>query len=109
MTTAQRVENILRASQLARNSDKKLISIYLEKSGLNLTGSQIDKLMSLPSFETITRVRRKLQEQGKYPADAETTEHRYNKFKKVRANMATADPRTAEELLEARGLRIMKD
>lgn len=106
MTTAQRVEYILKASHKARNSDKELIKIYLYKAGLELTPAQIDKLMSLPSFETITRVRRKLQEQGKYPASEEVNEARYNKFKSITNNMATADAPQAEQILENLGLKF---
>lgn len=36
MKTSFRVENILQASRAARNSDKELLIIYMQKSGMNL-------------------------------------------------------------------------
>jgi hypothetical protein len=84
MKISERVENILRASHAARNSDTELLIIYMQKSGLELTPKQIEKFKDLPSMETITRVRRQLQEQGKYEADEVVKEARYEKFKQAR-------------------------
>lgn len=104
MTIKQRVENILRASRMARNSDTELQIIYMQKSGMNLSQEQQQKFRELPSMETIRRIRQKLQEEGKYPADAEVEEARYQKFKEVKQNIQTDD---VEKLLESQGYRIL--
>lgn len=80
MKTSERVENILKASQRARNSDKYLLIIYMQRSGMNLTKEQIRIFEDMSSAETITRVRRQLQEQGKYPADEEVDNERFEKY-----------------------------
>lgn len=104
MTIKQRVENILRASRMARNSDTELQIIYMQKSGMNLSQEQQQKFRELPSMETIRRIRQKLQEEGKYPADAEVEEARYQKFKELKQNIQTDD---VEKLLESQGYRIL--
>lgn len=80
MNTAQRVENILRAVPRTRNSDTELLLIFMQKSGMELSDRQVAKFKQLPSAETITRVRRKLQEEGKYPASKAVEDERFNKF-----------------------------
>lgn len=111
MTIKQRVENILRVSRLARNSDTELQIIYMQKSGMNLTPEQIQTFKNLPSMETIRRIRQKLQEEGKFPADAEVEEARYQKFKEVtQAISKFKDKDSSEEiekLLESQGYRIL--
>lgn len=69
------VEKVLRTNVQARNSDKELIKLVLhEKFGT----ANLDNIPNeeLPSFETITRARRKLQERGKYKAESEVEEQR---------------------------------
>lgn len=68
MKVTEQVENILRASKLARNSDKELFIIFMQKFGLDLDARQVERFRDMPSFETLRRIRQKLQEQGKYPA-----------------------------------------
>ncbi len=53
------VEAELRADPRTRNSDKFLIWRILISYGIHI---DFDKFMELPSFESITRCRRKLQE-----------------------------------------------
>lgn len=84
MKTSEQVENILRASKLARNSDDELHIIYMQKAGMDLSRQQIETYKSLPSFETLTRIRRKLQEHNKYPADPEVERQRFGKYKTMR-------------------------
>ncbi|MBA3678766.1 hypothetical protein H0W80_01035 [Candidatus Saccharibacteria bacterium] len=105
MKTLDRVEAILRAVPKTRNSDMELLIIYLQKSGMELTDKQIQIFKDAPAMETITRVRRKIQEQGKYPASAEVEEARYQKFKQVRSNISYS--KNPEELLEARGYKVL--
>ncbi len=104
MNVTHQVENILKASRSARNSDKSLWLIYAQKSGLNLSESQIETFKSMPSFETIRRTRQKIQEHGKYPADNDINEARYSKFVNVKANINYDDP---EKLLEDQGYNIL--
>lgn len=104
MTVSERVENILKASHMARNSDLELWLIYAKKSGLNLTREQEEVLRDMPSFETIRRSRQKIQEQGKYLADEVVKEARYNKFKEVRRDIKFVEE--PEQLLETSGYRI---
>ena len=62
MNKSERVESILKHSQQARDDDKDLIIIYMQKLGANLTPEQVRIIKDMPSFEAITRARRKLQE-----------------------------------------------
>lgn len=96
----QRVENILRASEKARNSDKELLVIYFQKSGMNLSEQQIDVFRKMPSTETIRRVRQSLQEQGKYPASETVNEKRYSKFREMRGSVGVASTQQTERILE---------
>lgn len=103
MRISERVENILRASKEARNSDRELIIIYMQKFGMELTPAQIEKFRDMPSTETIRRIRQKIQEQGKYPADEDVNEARYKKFKETRSSI---NDQSVESLLEAQGFRV---
>jgi hypothetical protein len=104
MKTRDRVENILKVSQASRNSDTELLIIYMQKSGMELTPKQKEIFRTLPSMETITRVRRQLQEQGKYEATQEIQEARYQKMKEHQEEYG--DPYAH---LEKLGLRIVED
>lgn len=62
------VETVLRSDVEARNDDKKLIVGCLKELGLiknNMLSVSADDLDKLPSFETITRIRRKIQNEEK--------------------------------------------
>lgn len=64
-TCVERVEALLEDDPNCRNSDKYLLSKYIKEfHGLDLPA---DILAEIPSFESITRARRKLQENGDYP------------------------------------------
>lgn len=105
MTIKQRVEAILKVSRMARNSDRELYIIYMQKAGLKLTPEQVELYRSLPSTDTLGRIRRKLQEEGKYPADPEVNEARYNKFVDTTQNINHVG--SPEELLEKQGKRVL--
>lgn len=79
MGVTEQVENILKASPAARNSDKELFIIYMQKFGLDLDARQVQKFRDMPSLETLRRVRQKIQEGGKYKANKNIEESR--KFK----------------------------
>lgn len=92
-TLTKRVENILSRDNNAKNSDKWLIYRVLEEisqeNGCNLfiPFTLFDKF---PSFESITRCRRKLNEKGRYlPTDREVIEKR-KKRERVFRNWAGA-------------------
>lgn len=80
MNTTQRVESILKASRKARNSDFELWLIFAQKCGVSLSQHQIERLREMPSFETIRRTRQKYQMDGKYRADKEVEDARFDKF-----------------------------
>lgn len=103
MTIQDRVENILKVSDKARNSDRELMLIYMQKSGMELTSKQMEVFRNMPSMETIRRIRQKLQEQGKYPASEQVNEERYRKFKQTRQNIKYQSP---EQLLENLGYKV---
>jgi hypothetical protein len=56
----------------------------MQKSGMELTPKQVEIFKNMPSAETITRIRRKLQEQGKYEADENVQKERYEKMQEYR-------------------------
>lgn len=100
MTITQQVRNLLAYSRSARNSDKVLIHLYLKRAGLELTATQIDKLLSLPSFETITRVRRKLQESGEFLPSQDVAKQRKLKSYAVQQNAPRSTAESLERVLE---------
>ena len=79
------VERALQTWPATRDSDRKLILAvwWLQDNNYENDFRRffINKAI-MP--ESITRCRRKLQEQGLYPASKEVTENRFNKFKEMR-------------------------
>ncbi len=69
MKVSKVVEQVLSTSREARNSDKELLLRVMERFGLFLSESQRQKFLAMPQFETIRRIRQKIQESGKYLAD----------------------------------------
>lgn len=106
MTVTQEVEAILRDHKQARNSDKALMAYYMQKSGMNLTKEQLLIFKDMPSMETIRRIRQKLQESGKYEADAPIATERQNKANVIQQNIPKSQPKDVEKHLEARGYVI---
>lgn len=104
MTNQQRVRNLLEHVPSTRSSDIELIIYYYQKAGVNLSFEQMQKIRELPTPETLTRIRRKIQENGEFPATKEVEEARYNKFKSVKQNINYEDP---EKLLAAKGYKIL--
>ena len=47
---------------------------------MELSDRQIAKFKTLPSMETIRRIRQDLQQKGKYPASKAVEDERFNKF-----------------------------
>lgn len=63
-----KVETLLKTNEAMRSDDRLLILTVWELCGFYLTPEQREKFWSLPSAESIRRVRQKLQENGNYPA-----------------------------------------
>lgn len=106
MNVTKTVESILREHKQARNSDKALMAYYMQLSGMNLTKEQLMIFKDMPSMETIRRVRQKLQEDGKYPADATVATERQHKANVIQQTMPKSKPEDVEKSLEARGYVI---
>jgi len=98
----EQVANILKVSSAARNSDRELLILYMQKFGMELTLKQIEKFRKMPSTETIRRSRQAIQEQGKYLASPAVEEERFRKYKQMK-NMPFEDP---EELLKKQGYTV---
>lgn len=80
MTLNKIVENVLSNSVDARNNDKRLMIEVFEAKGLYFSERQKEKIMQLPSVESITRMRRKIQQEGKYKAT-----EKVQKMRKIKA------------------------
>ena len=77
-----KVEAILSKSNKACNSDKSLISQYLKE--FHEIELSEEELSEIPSFESITRCRRKFQEKGLYTSDPEVEQTKYLYEEQVR-------------------------
>lgn len=104
MKISERVSNILAVSKKARNSDKHLQVIYMQRSGMELTEKQIELFIEMPSMETIRRTRQQIQMEGKYPADKEVEASRFDKYKEMRQAAGLIEP---ERVLEQRAIPWM--
>lgn len=84
--TARIVEQALRDYPETRNSDKKLIiKVWELQMGKPMNQAYIDFFVNQAMFpDTITRVRRKLQESGRYSASKEVDKQRFKKFQQVK-------------------------
>jgi hypothetical protein len=99
MTITQQVKNLLAYSKDARNSDKELYILYLQRAGMEMTKEQIQLIREMPSFETIRRVRQKVQEAGEYLADEPVRKARDNKSMEMQQNMPKASASRTEQIL----------
>lgn len=81
------VETVLRSKANTRYSDKELLIEVWASMGLVLNEEQRRAFRNLPSSETITRVRRKLQESGKYLPPEEVTRERHDKADQMKQEM----------------------
>lgn len=106
MRVTQLVERVLRDQPETRSSDKKLILAVWEEQGLYLSESQKARFMSLPSTETIRRIRQKEQELGKFKADRVVKDFRYWKSLTMQQNTPSAMPKTIENVIEQTGFEL---
>lgn len=102
MTINERVKAILGASHAARNSDKELWLIYAQKSGVNLSAVQIEAIRKMPEFETLRRVRQKIQATGLHMADDKVYAARMEKASKVRQTIPWMEDKDVEYTLDGR-------
>lgn len=102
MTITQRVQSILEFSKAARNDDKELWLIYAQKSGVDLTPLQIQKIKNMPSFETLRRVRQKIQQVGRYKAAPEVEAARKYKSVMTRRTIPFMQPDEVERTIDGR-------
>ena len=86
------VENILKRHQGTRDSDKALILEYLlQETDLKNESYELKNRIAkavytqMPSFETITRARRRIQESGSYRSTLSTQNGRKAKAKAMKA------------------------
>lgn len=94
----------MKVSHKARNDDKELLVIYMQKFGMGLSAKQIEVFRKMPSMETIRRSRQIIQEQGRWRADEEVEQARYEKYKDVKRGIHHED---VEQLLEKQGYKIL--
>ncbi len=85
MKKRTQTENILEMHPETRSSDKMLMMRVWETQGLYLSPAQQELFIKVTSPETITRIRRKLQEMGKYPATDKVKADR--RFKSLQAEV----------------------
>ena len=94
------VERALKSWPATRDSDRKLMLAvwWLQDNDYDQHFKEFFKEKAIMP-ESITRCRRKLQEQGKYRASPEAEEDRYNKFKQMRETAPiTNDVRLVKEI-----------
>lgn len=80
----QEVKRVLRDYPETRDSDTELIFQVWEVYGLELTPEQKSIAKAIPKTESITRCRRKLQEQGLYKAKRQVERVRKQKASMIR-------------------------
>lgn len=102
MRTAKVVEEILARNERARSDDKVLINEIMKSRGLFLSAGQLNILFDLPSFETVTRIRRKFQEKGEYLPTTTVRKARHHKALEVQQKMPQTKPQNVDKLLENR-------
>lgn len=94
------VRGILSRSRLARNSDRHLFLEFMQAGGMELSPRQQDIFLSLPSLESVRRVRQKLQETGHFPADQNIARERTYKSMRMQQMTPNAKPETIEKVIE---------
>ena len=81
------VEQMLKNFPDTRNSDIRLILAVWTREGLELSPEQYAKIQKCSNPESIRRTRQKLQENGKYLAQADIKDARMKKEVKVRQGL----------------------
>lgn len=92
------VEKILTVNPMARDSDNELLIDFLQASGAELSAHQ-QHIFRNVSFESITRCRRKLQEEGKFMPSPQVARQRRLKSYIVQQNIPTTKAEKVPELV----------
>ncbi len=92
------VERILTVNPETRDSDNVLLLEFLQKIGANLTPYQ-EHIFKSVSFESITRCRRKLQEEGKFLPSPAVAKQRRLKSYIVQQNIPKTKAEKVPELI----------
>lgn len=82
MKVIDKVEMLMRKSQIYRDSDKKLLIAVWEIEGLSLSDTQIQAFLRTTSAESITRARRHLT--PKYPPSKDVDDGRFDKYEQYK-------------------------
>lgn len=109
MKVSDKVEKILSYSRKARNSDRELFIEFMQSEDMNLSPQQIEVFRHMPSLETVRRIRQKLQEDGKYPADQQIKKERNFKDYRMTQNMPAAKPKVVEQIIEHHAVHVPLD
>ena len=79
-----KILRVVRREPHAADDDKLLIALVWEAEGWDYMYSIYENLRKVSSPETIRRTRQKLVEDGKIKPSDETTEARYQEYKRIR-------------------------
>lgn len=94
------VESTLAYHEDTRSNDRLLLLRVWEAQGFHLTQSQKNKFMEVSSAESIRRVRQKIQEQGRYPANEYVKKQRKFKAMQIQQMIPKTKPEKVEELVQ---------
>lgn len=83
LTVKKVVEEILKEDELSRNNDSRLCLKVLQRMGYGIF-IPYKELDDIPKFESISRCRRKFQEQGLFPAAPKVVEERHEEEVKMK-------------------------
>lgn len=93
------VEERLRVSRQARNSDRELQAQVLEHMGFGFTPRQREMFLDV-NMETIRRIRQKYQESGMYQADQKISKERHFKGMQMQQIAPKAKPEYIQKVME---------
>lgn len=99
MIVSKLVERILSQDEASRSNDKRLWLAVAKYYGLEFTKEQMSKFFDMPSFETVRRIRQKLQEQGSYQASPEVARHRRWRGMQVQQKIPATNPDRVDRLI----------
>lgn len=100
---SKQVEGLLQRYEVCRNSDSNLIIAILHVNGIFLSHQDREIIRGI-SFESITRERRKLQEEGKYlPTDPEVARKRRIKGYEIQQTAPGETPHGLQERIANNG------
>lgn len=102
MLVSEIVEKTLSEKPETRSSDKRLFLEIGEHYGFILTIIQRQAFFDMPSFETMRRIRQKIQEQGRHLPTKEVMGHRRFKRWQVQQQIPKTNPNRIDNLLNTK-------